>query len=278
MKQDVRLATLVVAVGMIFALTVGASAQSAPRTPNSPAPDGPEANPGRPTISTPATLTDPGYFQFETGFLSAWTSPEFSSQTNLNEVVKFAVSKRFEFLVGGEPVARSTVMGGSETNAGGVVVGLQSVVYHGEGARPTIALGYFRSFYGGDAPDLDMGSYRNSALVLASADIKKFHFDFNLFLNEQVEAAIHRGQFGQSLSISHPLPGKFGLSGEIWHFTQPFLRANAVGNLWAVSYSASRVLVFDGGFERGLTSTSTRWELFGGFTYLLPYKIPNPLK
>jgi hypothetical protein len=32
-------------------------------------------------------------------------------------------------------------------------------------------------------------------------------------------------------------------------------------------------LVLDGGFNRGLTSTSTRWEAFAGFTYLLPHKV-----
>ena len=36
----------------------------------------PIANPGRPTIATPATLTPVGYFQFETGYLGAWRSPE----------------------------------------------------------------------------------------------------------------------------------------------------------------------------------------------------------
>ena len=42
---------------------------------------------------------------------------------------------------------------------------------------------------------------------------------------------------------------------------------NAVGNLWAVTYTARRNLVFDTGFEKGLTSTSTRWEAFAGLTY-----------
>ena len=37
-------------------------------------------------------------------------------------------------------------------------------------------------------------------------------------------------------------------AGELWHFTQPFLRGNAVGNLWAVSYTARKTLVVDGGF------------------------------
>jgi hypothetical protein len=65
----------------------------------------------------------------------------------------------------------------------------------------------------------------------------------------------------------------FAVSGEIWRFTQPFLRSNAVGNLWAISYTARRNLVFDAGFEKGLTSTSTQWEGFVGFTYLLPDRL-----
>ena len=61
--------------------------------------------------------------------------------------------------------------------------------------------------------------------------------------------------------------------GEIWHFSQPFLNSNAIGNLWAVAYTVSNNLVVDVGFNRGLTKTSTDWETFLGFTYLLPYRI-----
>jgi hypothetical protein len=109
--------------------------------------------------------------------------------------------------------------------------------------------------------------------VLASADVKGFHCDANAAFNLLSEGPVRRGQFGQTLSISHPIAGKFSLSGEIWHFTQPFLRGNAVGNLWAVGYTARKNLVFDGGFNRGLTSTSTHWEVFVGFTYLLPHRL-----
>jgi hypothetical protein len=45
------------------------------------------------------------------------------------------------------------------------------------------------------------------------------------------------------------------------------------GNLWAVSYAARKTLVFDAGFNRRLTDTSTRWEAFVGFTYLLPHRL-----
>jgi len=38
-------------------------------------------------------------------------------------------------------------------------------------------------------------------------------------------------------------------------------------------HTARRTLVFDVGFNRGLTDTSTRWETFMGPTYLLPHRL-----
>ncbi|MFI5086899.1 MAG: hypothetical protein ACHP7I_00755 [Terriglobales bacterium] len=236
-------------------------------------PDEPVANPGRPTVSTPATLTPVGYLQFESGYLGAWHSPEFSSQSSMNEVVKFSFTRRIQFLAGEDRLAHSRVDHQTVDATGEVALGVQAIVHQGEGARPTIALSYFRRVFDGGAPDLDIGGFRNSILFLASADVKGFHYDTNFLLDEVIESAIHRAKFGQTFSVSHPLGKRFGISGEIWHFTQPFLRSHAVGNLWALNYNLRKNLVLDGGFNRGLTSTSTRWEVFMGFTYLLPHKI-----
>ena len=60
--------------------------------------EGPEANPGRPTVSTPATITPVGYLQFETGFVPAYQSPEFSSLFGLTEVMKLSVAPRLELV------------------------------------------------------------------------------------------------------------------------------------------------------------------------------------
>ncbi|HJX94504.1 MAG TPA: hypothetical protein VJ324_02715 [Candidatus Acidoferrum sp.] len=235
--------------------------------------DEPEANPGRPTVSTPATLTPVGYLQFETGFVPAYDSPEFSSRYGLDEVIKLSVAPRLEFLAVSEPIAHFTTDGISANGVADIFLGAQGVVYHGEGARPTLALSYFHRAYDGGAPEFDYGSPTNSFLILASADVKGFHYDANAFFTELEQGPVRRGQFGQSLTISHTFAKRFTLSGEIWRFTQPFLRSNAVGNLWAVSYTARKNLVLDTGFNHGLTDTSTHWEAFVGFTYLLPHRL-----
>ncbi len=270
-----RTATAIVgAAALLLALAAAAQQLPAPAAPDSgqSAPQEPEANPGRPTVSTPATLTPVGYFQFETGYLGAWRSPEFSSQSGFNAVVKFSVSRRIELLADSGPCIHSRDSQHTANAPGDVFLGVQGLVYAGEGARPSIAVSYFGRVYSGDAPDLDIGSARNSLLLLVSADVKGFHYDTNYFFDEVIEGSVHRAQFGQTLSVSHALKGKFGLTGEIWHFTQPFLRGHAVGSLWAVTYDARKNLVFDAGFDHGLTGTSTRWEAFAGFTYLLPHR------
>jgi hypothetical protein len=267
-----RIRIVLCATLILFART--AAAQSA-------ASDEPEANPGRPTVSTPATLTPVGYLQFETGILGAWHSPEFSSRFAPNEVIKFSPISRFELLAAAEPIVHYTAAGSTANGVAEVFLGAQTVLNPGEGAKPTVSVSYFHRVYDGGAPELDYGSPQNSFLLLASADVKGFHYDTNAMLNELVQGSVQgsvqrpvrRPQFGQSLSISHPLKGKFSLSGEIWHFTQPFLRGNAIGNLWAVNYAARKTLVLDAGFNHGLTSTSTHWEAFAGFTYLLPHRL-----
>jgi hypothetical protein len=239
----------------------------------SPEPDEPQVNPARPTVATPATLTPVGYLQFETGFLGALHSPEFSARYGFNEVIKFSASRRFELLASSEPAVRFTANRHGGSGIADTLLGVQAVLMPGERAKPTLAASYFRRVYNGTPPDLDFGTPDNSFLILASADVMGFHYDANAFCNELVQQPVRRAQFGQTLSISHPLAGKFTLTGEIWHFTQPFLKSHAAGNLWAVSYAAGKTLVFDAGFERGLTSSSTRWEFFAGFTYLLPRRL-----
>jgi hypothetical protein len=232
----------------------------------------PLANPGRPTVSTPATLTPIGYLQFETGVLAAWHSPEFSTQQSLGEVTKWTVSRWLELLAGTSPFVHSDTE--PQNGTGDITLGFQGIVRHGEGASPTFALSYFRDVFSGGTPDLDIGSAKNSALVLASADVKSFHYDTNYIFNEMIDdKGVRRAQLGQTLSVSHGLGKEFGISGEIWNFEQPFLRSHATGNLWAVNYNAKRNLVFDLGFDRGLTTTSTRWEILAGFTYVLPMRI-----
>jgi hypothetical protein len=189
----------------------------------------PEANPGRPTVSTPATLTPVGYLQFETGVFGGTDSPDFSSRVNISEVVKLAVHPRLQLLLASEPLAH-TESDVKQTVLGDAFVGFQAVAIGVEGSPATLSFGYSHKVREAGIPEIDFGSPTNSAIVLLSTDAFGFHFDANALANELVE--------------------------------EPIRRAHVRKNL-----------VVDVGFNRGLTSTSTRWEAFAGFTYVLPHRL-----
>ena len=232
----------------------------------------PVANPGRPTVSTPATLTPVGYLQFENGVLGAVTSPEFSTRVAINQITKLTVASRLQLILQSEPSIWSRLDRDRETHPGEVFAGIQGVLLPGKDLRPTVSVSYTRRLYASPAPELDLGTYHQGGTFLMSSDVRGFHVDVNAIFNEQTEGRARRAQFGQTIAVSHPWK-RWTLGGELWHFTQPFTNSYAVGNLWAASYSIRPNLVMDGGFQRGLTNTSTHWEMFAGFTYVLPYRV-----
>jgi hypothetical protein len=234
----------------------------------------PEANPARPTVSTPATLSPAGYLQFENGGLYATDSPEFSKRLGIEQVTKLSLDKRVQLLALFEPFTHSTGAAVAGNRPGEVFAGMQAVILPGQNKRPTVSGQYLRRLYASPAPELDLGTFVQSATILLSDDLGGFHFDANGLVVEQQDekTRLRRAQFAQTLSISHPI-GRFTVSGEVWHFAQPLTRGYAVGNLWSASYSVRKNLVIDTGFDRGLTGTSTHWEGFAGFTYLVPHRL-----
>jgi hypothetical protein len=261
----------------IFAATLllGCAHLRAQPPASSPASGVPAANPGRPTVSTPATLTPVGYLQFETGGLYAASSPNVDASFGINQVTKLAVASRLQLLLLSQPYGYGSGTSGDElsgSHPGDVLLGAQAVALPGSGHRPTVSLSYFGRVYQGSAPDIDIGSASQTALVLVSDDLLGLHFDINGIVSEQPSDRVRRAQYGQTISVSRAL-GRFTIAGELWHFSQPLSGGNCVGNLWALSYAVRPNLVLDAGLNRGLTSTSTQWEGFAGFTYLLPHHL-----
>ena len=235
--------------------------------------DTPSANPSRPTVATPASLTPFGYLQFETGITRATDSPNgVQSRFGVSNVTKLAVHKRVQLLAAFEPAVHSHIGDVVTSVAGGISAGVQFLIAEGANGKK-LGASYIRSIYGGQAPDLDVGSAKQTLLVLASGDISGFHADFNVFLNDQMDATDrHRLQNGATICVSHPL-GPVTIAGELWTFSQPLLDSRTVGTLWAVSYAVRPNLVIDAAVNHGFRETSTRWQLLAGFTYLLPHRL-----
>jgi len=92
----------------------------------------PEANPGRPTVSTPATLTPLGYLQFENGALFAEDSTEFSKRIGVGQVTKLSILPRLELFLQSEPLAISQSRDRTAAHEGEVFAGVQGVLLVGD--------------------------------------------------------------------------------------------------------------------------------------------------
>jgi hypothetical protein len=237
-------------------------------------PEQPEitANPGRPSMSTSALLTPIGYAQFENGVLYAAGSAEFSKRSALEETMRVTLTPRVQLILASEPIASSQVVEQQLTQQGDNTGGMQVVLIPGQAAKPTISVSYLRLLHGGNATNLDIGGFTNSALFMASNDMGHFHVDANGFLNETA-GPIRRMQFGQAVAVTHPLTQKLSATGELRHFSEPLTAGAGLSAMWAVGYTVRPNLVLDAGVARGFTGTSTTWQISCGVTYVLPHRL-----
>lgn len=115
-------------------------------------------------------------------------SPEFSKRLGINQVTKLSINERIEVLALFEPFTHSTGAAESGNRPGEVFAGMQVVILPGNDERPTISGQYLRRLYASPAPELDLGTFVQSATILLSDDLGGFHFDVNgLFMEQQDE-------------------------------------------------------------------------------------------
>jgi hypothetical protein len=230
------------------------------------------ANPGRPSMSTSALLTPIGYAQFENGVLYAAGSAEFSKRGALEETMRVTLTQRVQLILASEPIASSQVVEQQLTQQGDTTGGMQVVLIPGQAVKPTISVSYLRLLRGGNATNLDIGGFTNSALFMASNDMGHFHVDANGFLNETA-GPIRRMQFGQAVAVTHPLTQKLSATAELRHFSEPLTAGDGLSAMWAVGYTVRPNLVLDAGVARGFNGTSTNWQMCSGVTYVLPRRL-----
>jgi len=239
----------------------------------------PTAYPSRPTVTSPAHLPPTGYLQFEQGFLNASDyagPPRFDHQFNLNQATKIALHDRLMVNFMSQPFVHTFLPGTTSNDPGDLQLCIQGELVNnleGKGIKPTVALVYERRFRAGSLPDNDIGTNVQGTQLLVGGNLWKIHYDSSIQLNELQYGDTRRAQHGQSLLVNYNLTPRISLGAEIWHFTQPFLRSNAVGNIYSFAYSLRSNLVLDAGINHGLTDTSVQWAGFAGFTYLLPHRL-----
>lgn len=231
--------------------------------------DPPAVTPYRPSVSTPAALSAPGWLEAEAGFLRVG-----SSGLNLRESfpysLKLAFSTDWGIRVGGEALVRgSNAQGETATGFGDTSLVLKRRFAMND--HSAFGLELDGSFSTAPA-ELGIGSGGTDVSVngIYSADIGVLHTDVNLLVTRLARSAADENQV-QTLyaaALSGNLNTRWGIVGELAGTRQRGADPTAQG-LCAASYSPTRAITFDGGVAKGFLSGSASWSAFLGVSALV---------
>src|SRR5499427_5097389 len=227
------------------------------------------ANPNRPTVATPADITQYGVLEIEYGWDHSW--PEHDVHvTSLGGLLKFALLCDIELRWNTTSFIRVDDDGDTQQGFGDNWLGTQ-IRFHRQTKRvPALALNYAAKIPSANSKEgLGSGQVDHELAMLASKDICGVHFDFNAsqFWIGRSEGGFERNN-QLNLTFSFHLSGPLGFTSEFYGETE--LNRDTQGfasSLWALTYTISPRLVIDGGFEAGLTSGGPHRHVFVGATY-----------
>ena len=200
------------------------------------------AVPNRPTVSTTAEPVQRGVLETEWGIDAA------SSHQDINDLFKFGLTSNFEFRLANTPMIADSGTHG----LGDTAVGFKYRLTRDSEHQPSVALMYMLTAATATNMPGSAGPSHSFAF-LASKDLGKHHFDFNLIGNllESRTGDFHHN-FLNALAWSHPVRGKWGATAEISGVTsaQRGLAGNAQF-LTSAIYTPESRLVFDIGVMGG---------------------------
>ena len=229
--------------------------------------EGPAVTPYRPSVSTPAALSAPGWLELEVGGLHAHDGSS-ARRDSLPYTLKLAFSEDWGVRLGGEGWVRQRDEAGKRLSGGGDT---NIVLKRRFGIDDTAAFGLEA---GATLPTartgLGTGKSDYSVNGIYSADLGRYHTDLNLVTTRagQVDPGVSRTQLLWAASLSTPLSDRWGVVGEL-SGTRQRGTDHTAQFLAAASYSVSRSLVLDAGLSRSLRSGAPAWTGFAGLTVLL---------
>ncbi len=230
--------------------------------------DAPTVTPYRPTVSTPAALSAPGWLEIESGWIT--TGAGLNRRQSLPYSLKLAFSPDWGIRVDGEAAVAAFLDNGNRS--------------YGLGDTSFVLKRRFsindRSAFG---MELQIGtptakepfqsvSGRTDYTInsIYSADLSEtYHVDLNYAVTRLGVAAPAQGQEQNRwvAAVSRTLPRSWALAGELSGTSQAGAEQTRQ-ILLAASYTSSRSVCWDFGVARGLTAASPQWSVFAGVTVL----------
>ena len=230
----------------------------------------PSVTPYRPSVSTPAALSAPGWVEFEAGVQPS-RSGDLAKRDSVPYTLKLAFTPDWGVRLGGEAWVRQT----DETDVGGQRIsgaGDSSIVLKRRFAIDDASA--FGLEGGATLPTgrrgISDGKASYSVNGIYSADFGSYHTDVNLVGTRVgvVDDGVSRTQLLWAASLSKALNDQWGVVGEVSGTRQRGVDATSQF-LFAASYNVTKSITLDAGASRSLSSGVPDWSVFSGVTMLL---------
>ncbi|MEO5690048.1 MAG: transporter [Burkholderiaceae bacterium] len=244
-----------------LALAVTAHAADAPDD------GGPAVVPYRPSVSTPAQLSAPGYLELEAGGLRTTGPGAHTSRATLPYTLKLAFTPDWGLRIGGDAWVRQAEPGASQTSVGDTAIVLKRRFAVSDANAWGLELG---ETFPTAKSTVGIGHASTTVNGIFSSDFAPaWHTDINL--NET-----HLGgsgqpsawQLGWAASVSRNLTDTWGAVAEL-SGTHQTGAANTGQVLVAASWNASPAAVFDFGIAHGFNDVTPHFQVFAGVTVRL---------
>lgn len=231
-------------------------------------PDAITVNPNRPTFATPSRTTQEGVLELEAGLQR--TDFKDASRADFEPILlKLGQTARFEWRLGWNGYLTATAPDGSRAQGfSDPTFGFQWHAVDQDRAGVDAAIGYFHKFAAANAAEgLGSGKADDTLVLLASKDFGAVHLDVN-WLHGWIGQPDGRraGQDSGTISISWPIAGPIGMGAELYTLGPLPGVARDTAFLAYASYQPVSRVVFDMGFDHGLSDGAPRWNLFAGVT------------
>ena len=229
--------------------------------------DGPAVTPYRPSVSTPANLSAPGWLEVEAGVQRS-RADDPQRRDTLPYTLKLAFTPDWGIRIGGDAFVRQLNADGSRLSGGGdttVVLKRRFEVNSASafGGELSVKIPTARGDLGSGHTDVGVNG-------IYSADFaEKWHVDLNATATHLggVDPGTSSWQQGWAAALSRNLTDKWSAVAEL-SGTQRGGATRTSQALVATSYSVAPALVVDVGVSKGLNTASGGWSVFTGVTFL----------
>ena len=228
--------------------------------------------PSRPTVTSATDTTPCGVVEVEYGLERQWPGGG-ANHDDLSGGLRLGLTHNLDLHWASGAFLHVMDGSGDRTGFGDTWLGLRYRFLYQKRRRPSLGVYYTAKIPSANvALRLGSGQVDHSISLLASKDIRRLHFDFNVIelLSGRADAPAFDRDTGFALAAWMPVTHHLNLVLEPYGYTSLNRSSPAFASVTAgFNYQLRPRLYLDGGLDVGVTSGAPRERVFVGITYAI---------